>query len=77
MNSLADRQAYAQSYFDNLDWTGSGSGGGTPTPSKGHVQTVAAQTQYQYEKEGSLNNMTYIQVKSGDSLSSHCERHMG
>jgi LysM repeat protein len=68
MDSLANRQSYAQSYYDNLDWTGSGSGGGTVAPSTSHVQTVAAQTQYQYEKAGSLNNMTYIQVKKGDSL---------
>jgi hypothetical protein len=75
MNSLADRQAYARSYYDSLDWTGTGTGGGTVTPSSSHVQTVAKPSQYQYEKEGSLINMAYVLVKSGDSLSKIAKEH--
>jgi LysM repeat protein len=36
---------------------------------------VAAQTQYQYEKAGSLINMAYVLVKSGDSLSKIAKEH--
>jgi LysM repeat protein len=71
-DSLSDRQAFAAKCLSTLDWTGTG---GTVTPSKGHVQTVAAQTQYQYEKAGSLINMAYVLVKSGDSLSKIAKEH--
>jgi LysM repeat protein len=75
MNSLADRQAYARSYYDSLDWTGTGgsTGGGT-TPSASHVQAVALPPN-QYEKEGTLINMAYVLVKSGDSLSKIAKEH--
>jgi LysM repeat protein len=74
-DSLPARQDFAAKCLATLDWTGSGSGGGTVTPSKSHVQTVAAQTQYQYEKAGSLINMAYVLVKSGDSLSKIAKEH--
>lgn len=75
MDSLADRQAFAQQCFDTLDWTGTGSGGGgtTPPPSK-NIPSVAISSD-KYEKEGSLNNMTYVQVKAGDTLSAIAKKH--
>jgi LysM repeat protein len=75
MDSLANRQAYAQNYFDTLDWagTGTGTGGGT-TPRQSHVQGVALPSN-QYEKEGTLINMAYVLVKSGDSLSKIAKEH--
>jgi hypothetical protein len=75
MDSLADRQAFAQKCLDTLDWTGTGGGGITPPPSKSHVPPVANTTQNQYEKEGSLNNMAYVLVKSGDNLSKIAKEH--
>jgi LysM repeat protein len=36
---------------------------------------VANTTQNQYEKEGSLNNMAYVLVKSGDNLSKIAKEH--
>jgi LysM repeat protein len=71
-DSLADRQAFAAQCLSTLDWTGTG---GTPTPSNRHVQTVATSAQYQYEKAGTLGNMTYYEVKSGDSLSSIAKKY--
>lgn len=71
-STLPDRQAFASECSSSLDWTGSSSGGGTgttPTPSNRtgvvnhNVEAVS------YEKTGALNNMTYIEVKKGDSLS--------
>jgi LysM repeat protein len=73
-DSLADRQAFAAQCLSTLDWTGSGTGG-TVTPSDRHVQTVAKPAQYQYEKAGSLINMAYVLVKSGDSLSKIAKEH--
>jgi LysM repeat protein len=74
-DSLPARQAFAAKCLATLDWTGTGGGGTSPTPSKSHVQTVAAPTQYQYEKAGSLINMAYVLVKSGDSLSKIAKEH--
>jgi LysM repeat protein len=74
-DSLPDRKAFAEQCLSTLDWTGSGTGGGTVTPTNSHVQTVAAPTQYQYEKAGSLINMAYVLIKSGDSLSKIAKEH--
>jgi LysM repeat protein len=73
--SLPDRQAFAAKCLSTLDWTGSGSGsGGGSTPSKSHVQTVAISSN-QYEKAGTLGNMTYYEVKSGDNLSTIAKKY--
>jgi LysM repeat protein len=75
MNSLSDRQAFAQQCFDQLDWTGAGAGtGGGGTPSKSHVPSVAVQTN-QYEKAGTLGNMTYYEVKAGDTLTTIAKKY--
>jgi LysM repeat protein len=71
MNSLADRQSFANQCLTSLDWTGTGSGGGS-TPYTSHVQTVAFSPN-QYEEKGALG--MYIQVKAGDNLSSIANRY--
>jgi LysM repeat protein len=78
MDSLSDRQAFAQQCYSQLDWTGAitgggGTGGGT-TPSESHVQSVAVSTN-QYEKAGTLGNMTYYEVKAGDNLSNIAKKY--
>ena len=77
LDSLSGRQAFAERCMTELDWTGTGSGGSggggggsTPTPSKNMAATL-----YKYEKEGSLNGMTYVQVKKGDTLSEIAKAH--
>jgi LysM repeat protein len=75
-DSLPDRQAFAAKCLSTLDWTGTGGGGtgGGTTPSKSHVQTVALSSN-QYEKEGTLGNMSYIEVKAGDTLSAIAKKY--
>lgn len=68
-DSLPARQAFAAKCLSTLDWTGS-----APTPSNSHVQSVALSSN-QYEKAGTLNNMTYVEVKSGDTLSSIAKKY--
>jgi LysM repeat protein len=73
-DSQPARQAFARRCLAELDWTGTGGGGITPPPSKGQ-QAANAETQYQYEKAGSWENMTYIKVNAGDTLSGLAAKH--
>lgn len=78
-DSLPDRQAFALRCFNELDWTGTGTGGGGTggggTPSYASGGKAAAATQYKYETEGTWQNMTYVQVKKGDSLSAIAKKY--
>lgn len=71
--SMTARKAFARRCLVDLDFSGNGGGGSNPTPSKTQTNkgttTTATGKTYQYEKEGTLNGMTYYQVKKGDSLS--------
>jgi LysM repeat protein len=74
-DSLSSRQSFARLCFDTLDWTGTGTGtGGGTLPRQSHVQGVALPSN-QYEKEGTLINMAYVLVKTGDSLSKIAKDH--
>lgn len=65
--SMPGRKAFARKCLVELDFTGTGEGGGgSPTTPWGNPLPVEA---YKYEKEGQINNMTYYQVKKGDTLS--------
>lgn len=72
-DSMPARQAFANRCFNELDWTGTGGGGNPQPPSK--QPTTNTKTQYQYEKAGTWNKMTYVQVKSGDTLSEIAKKH--
>jgi LysM repeat protein len=74
--SMPSRQAFARKCFNELDWTGTGTGGGgsNPTPRREAASALSLAPD-QYEKEGTLNNMTYYQVKKGDTLSQIAARH--
>lgn len=74
--SMPSRVAFAERCFNELDWTGTGNGGdgGTkPKPSGNNVSNK--KTQYEYEKEGTWSGMTYVKVKSGDSLSAIAKKY--
>lgn len=75
--SMAARKAFARQCLVDLDFTGNGGGGITPPPSpiKGGTSSPAGEKKYEYEKEGTLNGMTYYQVKSGDSLSAIAKKY--
>lgn len=78
-SSMPARQAFATTVFNEVDFEGGTSPGnpgepwrtGTGTGSSG----IPATSQYKYEKEGTLNNMTYVQVKKGDTLSAIAKKH--
>jgi LysM repeat protein len=72
--SMPARKAFARRCLVELDFSGNGGGGTTPKPPR-RGNTVPAAAQYEYEKEGTLNNMTYYQVKKGDTLSQIAARH--
>ena len=66
-DSTPDRIAFADVCLSELDFSGNG---GTPvTPPRRPTDTTKPATQYQYEKTGAWKEMTYYQVKPGDSLS--------
>jgi LysM repeat protein len=77
-DSLASRKAFANRCLNELDWTGTGSGGGGTDPKPPRRSKPVSNnngSKYQYEKTGTWNKMTYVQVKSGDTLSAIAKRH--
>jgi len=76
-DSMPARQAFARRCLNELDWTGTGGGGGgKPRPTTGGISVPSTNgKKYEYEKEGSLNGMTYIEVKKGDSLSAIAKKY--
>lgn len=73
--SMPARKAFANEAYTTLDWTGSGGGGNPKPPSGSRPVTNHTGAKYEYEKEGTLDNMVYYQVKSGDNLSAIAKKH--
>jgi LysM repeat protein len=71
--SMPGRKAFARRAYEELDWTGTGGGSGTP-PRKSAASAISLASN-QYEKEGTIGNMTYYQVKKGDTLSEIAAKH--
>jgi LysM repeat protein len=72
-STLPDRQSFATTVYNSITTSGGG-GGGTPQPS-GRETLDHATTQANYQTEGELNGMSYIEVKTGDTLSEIASKH--
>lgn len=63
-DTLPQRQSFANTVYSSIT---SGGGGGSASPSRRQTLVTAPAPQYNYEE--TLNNMTYVEVKKGDTLS--------